>query len=150
MNEALAHLAGDYVVQSDWMAAEKTSHHLPAALHAVTYGACFIPVTRNPRALAVIAGTHFIIDRWRLARHVVWAKNQAAPERFRYPWSHGSATGYHNVPGSERVQSMHEVQTGCTAPSKPDFLAVWLMIIADNTMHLCINHWAIKRWGRRP
>lgn len=124
----LAHLAGDYLIQSDWMALEKTSRHLPAAAHAATYAACFLPLTRDPRALLVIAGTHFVIDRWRLSRHLVWAKNQAAPRRHRYPWHGNQATGY--------------------KAERPDWLAVWLMIAADNTMHLLINQWALRRWPR--
>lgn len=124
----LAHLLGDYVLQSDWMAQEKTTAHLPAAAHAATYAACFLPLTRDPRALAVIAGSHFVIDRWRLARHVIWVKNQAAPRRHRYPWHDNNATGYQ--------------------ANRPDWLAVWLMIAADNTLHLLINRWAIARWTR--
>jgi hypothetical protein len=88
MSELLAHAFGDYVVQSDWMAAEKTTRHGPAALHAASYAACFLPLTRSWKALAVIGGTHFVIDRWRLAKHVGWLKNQAAPKHAR----HGSFT----------------------------------------------------------
>jgi hypothetical protein len=122
MTEFLAHAVGDYVVQSDWMANEKTSNSLPAALHAASYAACFIPVTRSPKALAVIGVTHFVIDRWRLAKHVGWAKNQLAPKSFR---PGHTATGY----GEE----------------KPPWMGVWLMIITDNTMHLLINRWAISK-----
>lgn len=139
MSEALAHLFGDYVCQSDWMATEKTSAHLPAAAHAVTYAACFLPLTRSVRALAVIGGTHFVIDRWRLARHVVWLKNQAAPARHRYPWSHARATGYHDErcpPGCDPVKCPR---------GKPPWMSVWLMIVADNSMHLLINRWALTR-----
>ena len=124
MSQGLAHLAGDYLVQSDWMATEKTRSHLPAAAHAVSYAACFLPLTRNPRALAVIAGTHFMIDRWRLARHVCWAKNQLAPAVYR---PDHTPTGY----GADR----------------PDWLAFPLMIAADNTMHLLINRWALRRFA---
>lgn len=140
----LAHLFGDYVAQSDWMATRKTSEHVPAAAHALTYTACFLPVTRNPRALAVIAGTHFVIDRWRLARYV-WAKNQAAPRLFRHRWDeHVSGTGYHRY---EMMSSRGPYgEDPCTAQSKPDFMAVWLMIVADNTLHLAINRWALRRW----
>jgi Protein of unknown function (DUF3307) len=139
-----AHLLGDYVVQSDWMANEKTKAHLPAALHAATYTACFLPLTQSPRALAVIGATHFVIDRWRLARHLVWAKNQLAPADYRYPWSHGSGTGYH----AEIEPYLHEDNPeGCVAIGKPAWMAVWLMIIADNTAHITINSWALSRWG---
>jgi len=123
MTEFLAHAFGDYIVQSDWMANEKTKRHLPAALHAVSYAACFLPLTRSSKALVIIGGTHFVIDRWRLAKHVGWFKNQLAPESFRPAHT---ATGY----GEE----------------KPDWMAVWLMIITDNTIHLTINHWALRRW----
>lgn len=131
MSELLSHAFGDYVIQSDWMATEKTRRHGPAAAHALTYAACFLPVTRDWRALAVIGGTHFAIDRWRLARYVCWAKNQAAPETYRYPWRDGKATGY-------------DVLT------KPDWMAVWLMIVADNTLHVTINRWALRRWRTLP
>lgn len=112
----VAHLVGDYIVQSHWMAVEKVRSWWPAALHALSYGLPFLALTRNPLALGVIVGTHAVIDRYRLARYVVWAKNQAAPKAFRPPLT---ATGY--------------------AEDVPPFLAVWLLIIADNTIHLAIN-----------
>jgi len=116
----LAHMFGDYVVQSDWMAQRKTSAWWPAIAHAVTYTACYLVVTRSIPALLVIGGTHAIIDRYRLARHAVWAKNFIAPRGERPPpWSECKATGY--------------------APDRPAWLAVWLMIICDNCIHLAIN-----------
>lgn len=123
MSEFLAHAVGDYVVQSDWMAAEKTRNNIPAVAHAASYAACFLPLTRNWRAILTIGLTHFVIDRWRLAKHVCWAKNQAAPAAYR---PGHTATGY--------------------GADKPDWMAVWLLIIADNTMHLLINRWALRRW----
>jgi hypothetical protein len=122
----IAHLAGDYVAQSDWMATGKLTRALPAAAHALTYTACFLPVTRNPRALAVIGGTHYVIDRYRLARYLVWAKEQLAPRDARPPWP-PTATGY--------------------SEEKPTWLAVPLLIVADNTVHLLINRWALRRWS---
>ncbi|MGW4803092.1 DUF3307 domain-containing protein [Kitasatospora sp. NPDC004272] len=50
----LAHLAGDYLLQSDWMAAEKTKRWWPAWAHALTYGLPYVTVTRSVPALAVI------------------------------------------------------------------------------------------------
>lgn len=123
MSEALAHLAGDYVAQTDWMAQEKTHRWDAALLHAATYTACFLPITRNWKALAVIGGTHAVIDRYRLAKHVAWAKNQAAPKAYR---PDHTATGY----GADR----------------PDWLTVWLLILTDNTIHLAINRWALRRF----
>lgn len=119
----LAHMVGDYLIQNDWMATEKTKRWLPAVAHAVSYGLPFLVITRNPVALAVIVGTHAVIDRYRLARHVVWAKNLTAPASHRHPWSECSATGYHQ--------------------DRPVWLSTWLMIIADNTIHVAINSAAI-------
>lgn len=28
----------------------------------------------------------------------------------------------------------------------PPWMAVWLMIIADNACHLAVNRWALRRW----
>lgn len=121
----LAHLVGDYLTQSHWMATEKTKRWWPAWAHAITYGLPFILITRSVPALVVIVATHAVIDHYRLARHVVWAKNFIAPKASWRPWSECSATGY---PGDT-----------------PAWLAVWLMIIADNTVHLLINVAAV-RW----
>jgi hypothetical protein len=98
---------------------------MPAVVHAATYTLAYTAVTRSPAALAVILGTHAVIDRYRLARYLVWAKNQLAPRRHRAAWSQSSATGY--------------------PADTPPWLAVWLLIIADNTVHLLINAAAV-RW----
>lgn len=120
----LAHLAGDYILQSDWMANEKTKRWFPAWVHAVTYGLPFLFVTQSPAALAVIVVTHAVIDHYRLARHVVWVKNFLAPRSYWHPWSECSGTGYHQ--------------------DRPPWMTVWLMIIADNAMHLAINVGAVS------
>ena len=119
----LAHMIGDYILQSHWMAQEKTKRWWPAIAHAATYGLPFLIVTRNPVALAVIVVTHAVIDRFRLARHVVWVKNHLAPVGSVPAWSECKATGY--------------------PPDTPAWLAVWLLIIADNTIHILINSAAI-------
>jgi len=75
MSELLCHLFGDFVIQNHWMATQKTKSSFVAAVHALTYGIPFLLLTHSPAALAVIIGTHFLIDRFRLARHVVWARN---------------------------------------------------------------------------
>jgi hypothetical protein len=115
----LAHLLGDYVLQSDWMANEKTKKWIPAWAHAVIYGIPFVFITQSTIALFVIVVTHAVIDHYRLARYVVWVKNFLAPRSWWYSWSECKATGYHE--------------------SRPPWMTVWLMIIADNTLHLIIN-----------
>jgi hypothetical protein len=123
MEQLLLHMVGDYVTQTNWMATEKTKRGLAALAHATVYAAPFMLITDSIVALWVIWGTHFFIDRHRLARYVVFAKNWLTEPSLR--WSDCSATGYPSA--------------------MPPWLAVWLLIIADNTMHLCINYAAL-RW----
>jgi hypothetical protein len=150
-DQLLAHAIGDYVLQSDWMANEKTKKNVAAAVHGVVYSLPFLFLSPSLWAWAVIAGTHFIIDRFRLARYVAYAKNFIAPRQttelrqvpnspeaaspggyvnqyvvvtWWHPWKDCQGTGYHK--------------------DRPPFLAVWLLIIADNVMHVLINGLAIK------
>ncbi len=121
----IAHLFGDYVLQSDWMATRKTSAWWPAIAHGITYTLPHLIVAQSPWALLVIGGTHIVIDRYRLARHLVWLKNHLAPRGHRTPpWRECTATGY--------------------PPDRPQGLAVALMILCDNAVHLAINAAAIS------
>lgn len=121
-DQLVAHAVGDYILQSDWMANEKTKRSLAAAVHAITYALPFLFFAPSQTALAFIIATHFAIDRWRLARYVVWLKNQLDPKPA--PWSECTATGYHK--------------------DRPPWLAVWLLIIADNTLHVLCNGIALR------
>ncbi|QDH91726.1 hypothetical protein SEA_PHRAPPUCCINO_51 [Mycobacterium phage Phrappuccino] len=117
----MAHMVGDYLLQSHWMANAKTKHWWPAIAHGLTYGLPFLLITRSPLALAVIVVTHILIDHYRLARYVVWLRNQFAPRGWRPSLS--EATG--------------------TPAEAPVWLATWLLFIADNILHVLINVAAI-------
>lgn len=119
----LAHFVGDYILQTHWMATQKTSRWLPAIVHGITYTLPFLFATHSLAALLVIGLTHIVIDRFRLARHLMWFKNQFAPKDFRPERSELKTTGY--------------------PANTPQWLSVWLMIIADNTAHVVINTLAI-------
>lgn len=123
MEQLLLHLFGDYVTQTDWMARTKLRTSFAALTHAFTYSLPFLLLSPSPAALAVIAVTHFLIDRFRLARHVAFAKNKATDWRLK--WADCSTTGF--------------------PPDVPPGHAFWLMILIDNTMHLAINYAAL-RW----
>lgn len=126
MKQALAHLWGDYVLQNHWEATQKVNHNLPAATHAIKYTACFLPLTRNWKALAVIGSTHYVLDRYRLAKHVSWLKNGiGVPAEYRYSW------------GQAKRNSGYPADT-------PPWLSTWLMIITDNTIHMTINAAALE------
>lgn len=120
-DQLTCHLIGDYLLQSDWMAIEKTKQHFAAGVHALVYSLSFLFLQPSWLAIVIIITTHFLIDRYRLARYIVWAKNWLGPNK---PWKDCNVTGY---------------------PSdRPAWLTVWLLIIADNVLHILINGFAIK------
>lgn len=128
-DQLLAHAIGDYILQSDWMANAKTKQSVAALAHVLTYMLPFLFLRPSPLALATIVGTHFLIDRWRLARYVVAFKNWSLGGLFMrmsltsYWHSCNQATGY--------------------PEATPAWLAVWLLIIADNILHVVINGLAL-------
>jgi hypothetical protein len=123
-DQLLAHAVGDYILQSHWMATEKTKQSLAALCHALTYVLPFFFLRPSGWAFVVIVGTHFVIDRWRLARFVVFAKNRLAPMDGWATWEYSKGTGY--------------------PQDAPAWLSVWLLIIADNILHVSINGLALK------
>jgi len=121
MIQLILHLVGDYVTQTDWMAKNKTSSSVAAGAHALVYSLPFLILDPSLMAFAVILVTHFFIDRFRLARYVIYAKNKATAPSLK--WEDCQSTGYHK--------------------DDPAWLTVWLLIAADNTIHLAINYAAI-------
>ena len=122
MEQLILHLVGDFVLQSDWMARNKVKRLWPAIVHATVYSVPFFLIGSLP-AVSVIFATHLVIDRYRLVRYVVWSKNWLGPGQ--QPWAESSETGFHR--------------------STPDYMAAWLMIIVDATLHLICNYCAL-RW----
>ena len=152
------HALGDYVLQSDWIATTKTKKSVAALAHVVTYTLPFLLVTRSPAALAVILVTHFLIDRWRLARYVVWAKNFIGPWMCKFEKPVALAQGL-PPPDAENINLVWtwyrrwnppwaEVKDSFGYPKdRPVWLAMWLMIIVDNLMHVVCNGLALKYLG---
>jgi hypothetical protein len=126
MEQLLCHLIGDYIFQTDRMAKLKTTSAAWALLHAFTYTIPFVLLTRSPFALATIGLTHFVIDHWRLARYVTRFKNLITAS------------------AKQRAEGMFDTPSGYLI-GDPPYLTTWLLIITDNTMHLCIN-FAALRW----
>jgi hypothetical protein len=120
----LAHLIGDYVLQSQWMAAKKTEDWWPAIVHGITYTIPYAFITQSWRALALIAISHILIDHYRVAKQVCWFKNLIAPWYMRPSW--------------------WEAKDNNGYPAKvPVWMSTWLMIVTDNSMHLLINAMAV-------
>jgi cytochrome c oxidase subunit IV len=127
-DQLVAHMVGDYILQSHWMATEKTKNGMAALIHASSYTLPFLLITTAWKALFIIFWTHYLIDRFRLARYVVWLKNgpmRWSDEEGEWCMKHITATGYQD--------------------DVPMWLSVWLLIITDNTLHVICNGVAI--WG---
>lgn len=136
----LAHLIGDYILQSTWMATEKTRHWWPALVHASLYTVPYIVLVWWGYAwsfqvlaffavpLFLIGATHYFIDRYRLARPLKWALNQIGPKSSRFTWAEAK-------------------QNNGFPESVPVWLSAWLMFIADNTLHLIINTALLVGWA---
>ena len=114
----LAHLVGDYILQSHNMAINKTKSTWWAVYHGIMYSLPFIFIA-SPNALFVITFTHVVIDRLRLANYVTKGKNYLF--------------------GDFNPQSLKEIYPQGT----PEYISFWLVILVDNTMHLIINYFSI-------
>src|SRR5262245_42612004 len=107
-DQLLAHAIGDYVVQSHYMATNKTKSSYVALYHAATYALPFLFFKPSVLAMIVIVGSHFLIDRFRLARFVVAFKNLVFSSPSEY----------------ERLSSEIDMATGYPKDTPP-WLAVW-------------------------
>lgn len=125
MEQLIAHLFGDYVLQSDWMALKKRKSFLAALVHALAYSLPFLLLQPSLAAWLVIMFTHAVIDHLGLAKYVGFVKNFLAPPSGWPTWEKTNATEY--------------------SDEKPVWMSTWLFIITDNAMHLAINYAAL-RW----
>lgn len=106
----ICHFIGDYLLQNDWMAQNKTKLWLPAFIHALIYSFLFYFLVPSAWWLVIFL-THLLIDRFRLAIYWIQLVNGT--------WGDFSNFGYKK--------------------DKPVWMSVWLMIIVDNTIHVLIN-----------
>lgn len=141
MEMLLAHLVGDYVIQNHWMANKKTENFWVAVLHATLYTLPFLLITQSSRALFWIWLTHLIIDHFRLAKYwcSFWGVGQEG-------WVIGSwmrIRGF--VLDDEKVWwERRKGHSKRALDPAPPFLAVWLLILVDNTAHLTLNFLALR------
>lgn len=124
-DQIILHFVGDYLIQSNWMASEKTKKYLPCLIHAITYALGFLFLTTSWKALLLIGGSHFIFDHFRVAKYMCFAKNFIAPPSSwkNNVWSECNRTGYPNA--------------------MPPHMSDWLMIISDNILHIILNGLAL-------
>ena len=113
----LLHLIGDYILQTEYMAQNKTKSNWVALIHAITYSLPF-PFICPSKYWLIIVVSHYFIDRYRLPVYLIRLKNMV---KWKIP--SGENYGFN--------------------PNTPPWLSTWLMIIIDNTIHLIINSIAI-------
>lgn len=88
MHWIFAHLIGDYLLQTDWMALNKKQHTLPAVTHTAVYCLPFLFCSFVWWQIALIGIQHFIQDR---TAFIVWLMRVKGSEQFAKgpcsPWS---------------------------------------------------------------
>lgn len=94
----LAHLYGDYILQNDWMAKNKSSSWFPCFVHVALYTLSFVIVVELTSyamshdgwpawAYVAIGASHYPFDRYGLARKYMGLNNQVSFRDDMGPWS---------------------------------------------------------------
>ena len=134
MEQLLVHLFGDYILQSDWMAMNKTKRTMPCFIHCVLYTLPFLFITQELLPLFLIFLFHFLEDRWYWVKYIIWWKNHLNPSFSFYPFVKCSVTGYYD----SWLNDENEKDV------RPKWITTWLYIFTDNTYHLLCNYLILK------
>lgn len=117
MIQLFLHMIGDYITQNHWLANTKVKNsligYLACFIHVLLYSLPFLAIG-SFQAVGVIFITHYLIDKFRLAKYIVMVKN----------WTFDTPTGF--------------------PKGAPDYIAVWILFIVDNILHVIINYLALK------
>ena len=136
----LGHLAGDYLLQNEWMALNKSKNTLngwmAALVHCILYtlAVCLFMWNFDPIWIVVVFLTHFPIDKFMLAEKYLHAiKGKGLKDYVRKDeWKDNFI--YVNPPKKEL--NRYDILEG-------SFAAV-VYTITDNTMHLILMWGAYK------
>lgn len=120
MEQLIAHLTGDYVLQNRWLAERKLQSLPVALLHGLIYSLPFLLITSSPSALSIIFLSHALIDRYNVGGRVRWLIDGLDYKANRVSW-----------------QQYQRQISG-------NGLSFAIRILTDNTIHLAINFFAIK------
>lgn len=131
--QLFCHVIGDYFLQSDWMALNKSKKTLPCLIHCLIYTSVFLFLTTNFWQLGLIFLSHFVLDRWSLAKYICWIKNFLNPSFKFYPFEKCKITGYYDS----------FINDASEPDVRPAFITIWLYIITDNTLHLMCNYFIL-------
>lgn len=127
IEQLLLHGIGDYFLQTDKQALNKKKKGLygfkQCLFHCITYSLPFLLIG-TWQAVSVIFLTHFIIDRTKLVDYAL-------------AWKNGVKSPYH---ADRRL----DISNFGFSPERPMFITIWLYIITDNLLHICINYLALR------
>jgi hypothetical protein len=138
LQQLLIHGIGDYIFQSDYMAMNKSKKSIPCLIHILIYTSLFLFLTTSWKALLVIGGTHYLIDRYPIIiRRLIWLKNHINPKLQYVPFKYCGATGYYDdfTPSNVVINGYSQ---------RFNYITIWLYIITDNLLHLTINFLALN------
>jgi len=89
MHWIFAHLIGDYLIQNDFMAANKKKSSKVCLLHVVTYMIPFLLCHLNKKQICLIAAQHYAINR---SQFIFWWFKKTGKTKFgeapTAPWSY--------------------------------------------------------------
>jgi hypothetical protein len=144
MPQLLVHIFADYFTQSDYQAMNKSKKTIPCLIHVLLYTSCFLLLTTSWKALLVIGGTHFIIDRFPIiVRRIIWVKNHINPSFSYVPFEKCRMTGYYDNVENEIYQLNPTSESINGYIPRLNYVTLWLFIISDNFLHLTINFLAL-------
>jgi hypothetical protein len=119
VNLLFGHLIGDYFVQNDWMALNKSKNSFHCAIHVTLYTLSIVFFTSfNPLWLAFVWLSHFVVDRFSLADKWLQLTNGCSPTKY-------IETAYLSTNKEQR--NFIALRAGFTA---------FVYIVVDNTIHL--------------
>ena len=145
MEQFLVHILGDFCLQSDYIAMNKSKRSWPCLIHVLIYTSCFLLLTLSWKALFVIGITHFILDRWHTPlKRLIWLKNHFNPQCKFVPFSKCTETGYYDNLVNEMAGLPYTTEQINGHSPRLNCVTLWLYIITDNFLHLTINFFVLK------
>jgi len=147
----LCHFVGDFWLQTDWMALNKSKNTWNCIVHVLIYTSCFFILTLSWKALLFIGITHFILDRWPIIiRRLLWLKNHFPTGDYPcFEWCDSTGyfddSPYNTYKVNEKREAWIRGNNICNyyGPPRHYFITIWLYIISDNTLHLTCNLFAL-------
>ena len=138
----LCHFVPDFLLQTDWMALNKSKKSWNCLVHVLIYTSCFLFLTLSWKALLFIGVTHFILDRWHfILKRMIWWKNHFPTGKYP-PFKYCDTTGYYDASPINSAMPDDVVVSQFGQP-RPFYITIWLYIISDNILHLICNLFAL-------